>query len=116
MDLKKLTDDELEKSVTFFRNLMIGVIFGLLIGGLIDNITIKIQKAIYEDDDLNRFHLTLMILIQILLICLFFLVSIRIFQNFVPWIQLTMSGLMFSVTVFIGQENLVSNCTKLLRF
>lgn len=105
--------DHQESVVGFYGICLASVSAGLLLGGFVDSIVRKIQK----DDDrwqnrkLNR-AVEFFLFQATLNIFLLFTLT-RLHKDFVPWLQLTVSGALFAVLLFTAQRNMVDNVLKI---
>jgi hypothetical protein len=91
------------------------VLGGLLLGGFIDAAVRKIQKdGEWEERKFSKalyyFFLQSSINIAVLLLLA------KTFPHFVSWLQLSVSGALFSVLLFAGQRNLFDNALKVTNF
>lgn len=108
--------DHKESLPTFFVIGVTAVIAGLSIGGLVDSGTRKMQKA--DDYFQNRTYstsLSFFVLQACLNIALLIALS-ETFTNFISWYQLSISGALFSVLLFLPQRNLVDNALRITNF
>jgi uncharacterized membrane protein len=97
----------------FFVSCFLSVCVGLILGGLVNSVTTKIQND--PDDWTQRtFNKALLYLIvQISINILLLSIIIHFNKHFVLWFQLTVSGALFSVLLFTSQKNLVDNVLRL---
>jgi hypothetical protein len=108
--------DHQESSAIFFGISIASVTIGLALGGFIDATVRKFQKD--DDDWKNRkFSKALgFFFVQTSLNIILLLSLTKMSKSFVPWLQLTVSGALFSVLLFTTQRNLVDNVLRLTNF
>lgn len=109
--------DTPDNPLLFFCKVFIGVVGGLVLGSIIDWVFRTLQK---DDIDWSRRSLLKSILyfilqislniIILLFLCIFFPI------RFIEWLQLTVSGALFAVLLFLAQRNLVDNTLRITAF
>jgi hypothetical protein len=108
--------DHSKNSVLFFSICLLSVTVGLSLGGFVDAI---IRKWQHDDDDWRqrRYIRSLgFFFAQATLNIALLLAFVKSTQSFVPWLQLSVSGALFSVLLFTSQRNLVDNVLNLTNF
>jgi membrane glycosyltransferase len=88
-------------------------IVALLVGAAIDNGIAAAEKTV---DGTLRSWAALFFFAQLLINVLLLLIVCWVWKDFLFWIQLTISGLMFSVLVFVVQEQLSRNALVMTSF
>jgi hypothetical protein len=111
-DMSHMMEQELKVPSVFFRNCALAVLAALISGAIIDNLVRKVQGDCQQTKTDAALYLGLQLAINIVVL---FLVS-RYDFRFVPVLQLTLSGLSFSVLFFAVQDNLLQNSLRLTRF
>lgn len=96
----------------FLRNTTVALVVGLGIGALIDNLVAWIGRQ----GDRSRAWAALLAVVQMTLVIALFWLMVVVWKPFVGWIQLTISGLFFSVVFFTVQHELSQNVLRLTRF
>lgn len=107
--------DHKENTVKFFRTCLVTVLGGLLLGGFIDAVVRKLQNdKEWEERMLSKaaFYFFLQSSLNITVL----LILAKTFPDFVSWLQLSVSGALFSVLLFAGQRNLFDNALKVTNF
>ena len=108
--------DRKESSIQFVGICMASVVIGLTLGGIIDATVRKVQKDddIFENRKYGRAftYFLAQAFFNILVLLLFTKAS----KNFVPWLQLSVSGALFGVLLFSAQRNLVNNVLRITNF
>jgi hypothetical protein len=111
-DMSQMMEHELTKPKAFFLNCALSVTAALVAGAVIDNVVRKMQGECNVKREDALMYLALQIGINIVVL---FAVS-RWQFSFVPWMQLSCSGLFFSVLFFAVQDNLLQNALRATRF
>ena len=107
--------DHKEDIVKFFKICLLTVLGGLLLGGFIDASVRKLQKD--EEWENRKFiKAAAYFLLQSSINIAVLLILAKTFSNFVSWLQLSVSGALFSVLLFAGQRNLFDNALKITNF
>lgn len=88
----------------FYVTLMVSSLLGLLVGAIVEQITIRMQGT--QDSKLMAI---LFIFIQLSIITVILFGSLRLHRFFGSWLQSTLAGLMFSLTFFTVQQQLSKN-------
>ena len=110
-----LNYDNTDHPYLFFLKVYSGVIGGLFIGSLIDSLCRKLQndrKYHWRELDIKKSILFFILQITINIIILFILSSLFPLR-FLEWLQMTISGSLFSTLLFITQQNLVNNTLRI---
>lgn len=107
--------DHKELSIEFFCICLATVIFGLILGGIVDTGVRKLQKD-GEWKERKYFKTLSYFLLQSSINILILLLFTKSFKYFITWLQLSVSGALFSVLVFTSQRNLVDNVLRLTNF
>jgi hypothetical protein len=112
---EKWNFDRKDQTVLFFSISMATVCIGLILGGVIDATVRKIQgeKEWKERKYLNALSFFLL-QASINIIILILLTKTTVY--FLPWFQLSVSGALFAVLLFIAQRNLVDNSLRITNF
>lgn len=101
----------------FFRNTILACVFALFIGGLINSFSCEVLKHLQIDPKNEKsvvYHKALIgFSFQLITIIVFLLVCVQINKNFIAFMQLTVSGILFSVLLFSVQYNLFDNAMTL---
>jgi hypothetical protein len=107
--------DHKESIVKFFCICFLTVLAGLTIGGFIDAAIRKLQKDGEWETRKYSKALTYFFLQSLLNIAVLLTLA-KTFPHFVSWLQLSVSGALFSVLLFAGQRNLFDNALKVTNF
>jgi hypothetical protein len=115
IELSGYNFDHRELSLKFFAIALCTVIGGLILGGIIDSVTRKLQN----DGEWNkRQYLKSMryFIFQASFNILILLLFTKSTVYFIPWFQLSVSGALFAVLLFAAQRNLTDNALRLTNF
>jgi len=110
-DLSDMLHYELTHPLYFFFRCFVAAFLGLFGGATLDNLIKMLQNGQYD-----RGYAFLFFLIQSVAIVIIFFVLTRIFPQFMPIVQATTQGLIFSVFVFSVQANLLHNALVVTAF
>ncbi len=110
--LPSFAQDENIKTGIFLRNCLLASALAMLLGALLDNAFL----AARDDAHTGRGWSTLFFCGQLALNILFLFALCRYSIKYLYWIQLSFSGLLFSVLFFISQSQLSSNVSEMTRF
>jgi len=108
--------DHKELSIEFFSISLSTVLLGLILGGVIDASVRKLQNDDGEWRNRKYKRALFFFLFQSSLNILVLLCLTKSSTYFVPWLQLSVSGALFSVLLFTSQRNLVDNSLRLTNF
>jgi hypothetical protein len=108
--------DRTESTPMFIGISFVSVIVGLTLGGFLDGLIRKQQND--DDNWRNRDFGRAMVFFfaQALVVILVLFLFTKLNDSFVPWLQLSISGALFSVLLFTSQRNLVDNVLRLTNF
>ena len=110
--------DTPENPLFFFCKVFIGVVGGLVLGSIIDWIFRTLQKEDninWKTRNLSKSIFYFLLQISLNIIILLFLCIIFPIR-FIEWLQLTVSGALFAVLLFLVQRNLVDNTLRITAF
>ena len=114
-ELTKYNFDHKEHTVEFFAVSFFTVVVGLSLGGIVDAATRKLQKdGEYSQRKYGKALGYFVLQSSINILLLIFLTKSTIY--FLPWFQLSVSGALFAVLLFVGQRNLTDNALRLTNF
>lgn len=94
----------------FALNCMLSALAALILGGAIDNAFKAFGDVVPEE---KRGWAALLFFIQLIANILFLLAITCFWSSFLYWIQLSISGMIFSVLFFVVQEELARNALTL---
>lgn len=100
--------EESTNTRSYFLNVIVAIVVALLGGALIDNTIKCMQKNQYD-----KFSAVWYFVVQVAILVVIIFVIMRCNSKFAPWLQGTMSGLVFSVLFFAVQTNLITNSLKI---
>jgi hypothetical protein len=103
--------DHKERPPLFFAISLAAVTGGLCLGGIVDGSFRRLQSD-RDWRDRTLFRAWTFFLLQSSANILLLLMLTRFNANFLPWLQLSMSGALFSVLLFTSQRNLVDNALR----
>ena len=109
--------DTPDNPLLFFCKVFIGVVGGLVLGSIIDWVFRILQKddRDWKTRSLLKSILYFILQISVNIIILLFLCIIFPIR-FIEWLQLTVSGALFAVLLFLVQRNLVDNTLRITAF
>lgn len=109
--------DTPDNPLLFFCKVFIGVVGGLVLGSIIDWVFRTLQKDNIDWKTRSLFKSILYFILQISLNIIILLFLCIIFPvQFIEWLQLTVSGALFAVLLFLAQRNLVDNTLRITAF
>lgn len=107
--------DQRENVAKFFGLSLSTIIVGLLLGGIIDSCIRKLQKD-GEWKDRKYGKAVNYFLLQSSINIILLIALTRSTALFLPWFQLSVSGALFAVVLFIAQRNLADNALRITNF
>lgn len=107
--------DHKELSIEFYSISLITVLLGLILGGVLDASVRKLQKD-GEWKERKYAKAFSFFLLQSSINILVLLTFTKSTKYFVPWLQLSVSGALFSVLLFASQRNLADNALRITNF
>lgn len=113
--LLSLNFDHKDVPLEFFAINLAAVSGGLVLGASVDTCFRKLQKdGAWQERRAGK--AAAFFALQATANILFFLILVRSLSFFLPWLQLSMSGALFSVLFFAGQRNLIDNALRITNF
>jgi hypothetical protein len=109
----KINFDHKEHLGAFFMLAFSSVVFGLLLGGVIDTSFRKVQND-ESEKTYGRSVAYFALQASVNILVLMTLTKSTIY--FLPWLQLSVSGALFAVLLFTSQRNLVDNANRITDF
>jgi hypothetical protein len=107
--------DHTEFSIKFFSISLFTVLIGLILGGIIDASVRKLQKdGEWRERKYGKAFSFFVLQSSINIIIL--LMFTKSSKYFVPFLQLSISGALFSVLLFASQKNLADNALRVTNF
>lgn len=113
MQKLKIDSDESKNTYTFITHTLLASSIALITGAIVDNIIKKYQKKRELLKDENKKSVFMFFLIQLIVNILLMVFAMALNDNFVSWIQLTLSGMISSVLFFVVQNNWTNNVIML---
>lgn len=115
MSLLPFDFDHKEIPLAFFAINLAAVSAGLVLGATVDTCFRKLQKdGAWQERRASR--AAAFFVLQSTANILFFFILVRCLTFFLPWLQLSMSGALFSVLFFSSQRNLIDNALRITNF
>lgn len=107
--------DHKESIPKFFAIALGTIVLGLVLGGVIDALTRKLQKD--GEWQARKYSRALQyFLLQASLNIALLIALAKSSRYFVPWFQLSVSGALFAVLLFSSQRNLLDNALRVTNF
>lgn len=110
--LPKFAKGETENNVIFLRNCLVGSLIALVIGAVIDN---SFAAALGKGNS-NRGWAILFFLTQLTVNIMLLFALCKYSRSFLYWIQITTSGLLFTVLLFLVQHTLAATALSATKF
>ncbi len=107
--LSRILKNETSRPSILVFNSLISASVALVVGAFIDNLVKKIQDHNLKQNKCDRKTALVYFSLQLVINIIFITIVSQLFQKFVPWLQLTVSGLIFSVMIFSVQQNFAKN-------
>jgi hypothetical protein len=115
LDLEGMMATEMSTPLVMARNCAVASVCALIAGSLIDN-CIRAMQPLDEKEKPKRKDAALFFLVQLCMNIGFIIFLNHVSKQFIPWLQVSSSGWMFSVLVFTVQDRFVKNTISITSF